>query len=322
MDGGTIQVFTIQEERKRKYQLQGLWFDLTHSWRTKASKGVPLVPDLSQFMIVEAIATIGLLIVGLIAPMNLVEGQLKLLPVVIVLVTLTVNVLTSWERRYLVADSITAASFIVSLIVLGQLGYKGTFRTLLVWSVNCGGIIGMLICNQIRYKRSRFEASKYGQFSSLWVRKLAPRRFEFVMVDDKRQVVWRRYARSTSWLLDPVLGASLSIDMNNRIINFPLIQPDPADPHRPRWKPGGGQPGGEDLDLRWVTVYPDLAATRMEGLRRRNPVNWQEAFVWTPGLMDAMADRFFSDTPSPAAPPGYEELDSRPELTVAEKAPW
>ena len=57
-------------------------------------------------MIVEAIATIGLLIVGLVAPMNLVEGQLKLLPVVIVLVTLTVNVLTSWERRYLVAGSI------------------------------------------------------------------------------------------------------------------------------------------------------------------------------------------------------------------------
>ena len=185
-----------------------------------------------------------------------------------------------------------AASFIVSLIVLGQLGYKGTFRTLLVWSVNCGGIIGMLICNQIRYKRSRFEASKYGQFSSLWVRKLAPRRFEFVMVDDKRQIVWRRHARSISWLLDPVLGASLSIDMNNRIINFPLIQPDPADPRRPRWKPEGGQPCGEDLDLRWVMVYPDLAATRMEGLRRRNPVNWQEAFVWTPGLMDTMADRF------------------------------
>ncbi|RRC94392.1 hypothetical protein, partial [Schaalia canis] len=65
--------------KKAQPAAQHLWFDLTHSWRGKGSKGVPTIPDMSQFMIAETIATIFFIIVGIILPMTKTTGIYTLL---------------------------------------------------------------------------------------------------------------------------------------------------------------------------------------------------------------------------------------------------
>ena len=53
---------------------------MVHSWREKLSIGVPAIPDLSKFMLIEAIATIFSLVIGLVVPTVQVSGLYKLLP--------------------------------------------------------------------------------------------------------------------------------------------------------------------------------------------------------------------------------------------------
>lgn len=224
---------------------------MVHSWREKLSIGVPAIPDLSKFMLIEAIATIFLLVIGLVVPTVQVSGLYKLLPFLLMASMCIPADLCGRLRNNNYR--------ILLYFVFGGIGLaparlcQDFVSRWTLWSWGGGLIIGLLISNHYAYMRFRKMANKYGPFACLWFRHVKKNIYEFLLVKTDGTLAWHYQAQDWYRHIDPLLGSTQAIELR-------------ADVRNKGWesKPLGG----------WFQCYPALVATRMVGMRRRNPVDW------------------------------------------------
>ncbi|MFD0705567.1 hypothetical protein ACFQY8_07410 [Alloscardovia venturai] len=263
-------------------QLEALWFDMAHSWRNESAKGVPSIPDISQFMLIETITTIVLLILGGIIPVIQSPRIFKLIPIVMLL-TMTGLVTacdifrnTDWKWVF------SALIGFIGLYGVHQL--EPVTSRWILWSWAAGVIIGVLLQNHIAYKRSRRMANKYGPLACLWVRHVSRDRFEYLMVKTDGSLAW--HYTTPGWFknIDPLLGNSQAIDYRGDTRNKGY-----STSYRP--------------DEGWFPCYPALVSTRMKGLQRWNPKDLEDAIRLTPELTPHMREEFFNHAPSIVTPP-------------------
>ena len=173
------------------------WFEITHAWRSKRSKGVPTIPDMSQFMVIETITTIFFIIIGIIVPMTQTTGIYTLLVPAVYLTTLLATTATALLRQVL-AQSIIFTLIAASLLYfVGQpLSHASTRYFLL--TIAGGGITGLLIATHYVYRRSRRLATKYGPLACLWVRKHHKGPYELFLLDSNNTVIWHRLFRPST----------------------------------------------------------------------------------------------------------------------------
>lgn len=278
-----------------------LWFDMTHSWRKKAAKGVPTIPDFSQFMLVETIATAVLIWLGIILPMirPQTEGLYRLAPPILFIAFAIPTALSGLTRNFDLRQVFYWLFVGIGIIPVRIL--KPLMSDWILWSWGGGIIFGVLIGNHLALKRSRRWATKNGPFACLWARHIHNRNFELLLVRADGTPVWRY--RVFGWMkhVCPVLGANLTICLRGITKRMGYES-----------QPGEG----------WFPCYPALVATRMVGMRRRNPVGWREARISSPGLTDEVIDEFFSHTPSIIQPPPQALALSAVTLPWYRGVPW
>lgn len=283
-------------------KLISLWFDMVHGWRKKSSKGVPSVPDLSKFMVIEWVFTIGLFIAGVIVPTlkSNSGGFYLVIPAVYFLLILVANAAGGLIKN-------ASYRFFIYFWVVNGLGFipvsmlQDHISRWILWSWSGGVIVGVLIGNHLAYTRSRRMATKHGPFGCLWARHQEKNKYEFLMIKTDGTLAW--HYQTTGWFkhINPVLGVDLTMDYRFKLRQLGFES-----------RPCGG----------WFPCYPALIATRMVGLRRRNPVDWNEAHHNTPGLTKELIDQFFAQTPTPLGPPKEYQDSPITELPNRKTIPW
>lgn len=285
--------------KKAQPAAQHLWFDLTHSWRGKGSKGVPTIPDMSQFMVIETIATIFFIIIGIILPITQTTGIYTPLVPAVFLTTLLATTATALLRQVLA----NALAYVIVLLAILYFIVQPLTLISHRWfllSFTGGGGIGFLLILHYVYRRSRRLATKYGPLACLWVRKHHKGPYELFLLDSNNTVIWHRLTRHFFWHVEPVIGADQAIDLRGDA-NISSLHVDKGD---------------------WFQCYPALISTRMVGLRRQNPATLTEALTTTPDLTPTMLTTYLQHTPSPLSPPHYDQLPNNPHWTVPHTTPW
>ncbi|MFD0704778.1 hypothetical protein ACFQY8_03320 [Alloscardovia venturai] len=263
-------------------ELEALWFDMAHSYREKGSVGVPSIPDISQFMIVETIATIALIIIGIIIPTINSPGLSKIIPTLVFLVIGAIATCAVFVRVYLWRYTIVIAT---CFPVLPFIFYLQTISSYWVVGSWTGGfIVGTLVANHIAYKRSRRMANKYGPLACLWVRHVKRNTFELLMVKTDGSLAWHWISKGIFRITDPALSCAISIDYRGNM----------------KFK---GYSTSYRPDEGWFPCYPALVSTRMKGLQRWNPKDLEDAIRLTPELTPHMREEFFNHAPSIVTPP-------------------
>lgn len=284
-----------------KEKLRALWFDLTHYWRRKQAKGVPTIPDLSQFMLIESIATLVVVLLGIVLPMIRPQttGIYMAAPIALFAVMCVSNVAAALTKTNAMRQLLYWVSVGIGLIPVVHLQHE--MSRWILWSWGGGVIVGVLIGNDLALRRSRRMANKYGPFACLWARHVKKNTYEFLMVRTDGTVAWRYLANRWYKHMDPLLGANLAICYLGALKKFGY-----------ETHPLGG----------WFPCYPALVATRMIGMRRRNPDRWPEARHSTADLSDELMQEFFARTPSAATPPS--DVLKFPAVTLPKRKaiPW
>ncbi|MBV7362907.1 hypothetical protein KRX54_00440 [Actinomycetaceae bacterium TAE3-ERU4] len=299
-----VRVFGVEDVLERAEKVRGLWFELSWAWADNSCKGPTLTPEFARFMIIEWIVSLALFFGPVVYPMFYAQGWLKLITPVVYVLFLVPVALTGFIKRSLIAAiiyiPITALGFYVCY---GYLEKMTGLPWVGILSPGSGLFTGFLISMHLRYLASSSRVGKYGPFSCVWMRKLGKRLFEVVLVDSDRQIVWRRFISNVHVSLEPVLAYNITNTFNAEIGNS--------------FYGGSGAEGAE-----WFQCYAPLVVPRMCGLRFRRPRHWVDACRLTEGVTKEGLDRFFASMPSALVPPHYEELETRPELTVPIDAPW
>ncbi|SDU78085.1 hypothetical protein SAMN04489737_0315 [Arcanobacterium phocae] len=275
-----IYALELDDEVLRRRCLSALWFEMVHDWRGKRDMGVPSAPDLSKFMLVEWVLTLVLSVIGVVVPTCQAESWFKVVPAV------------TFALLCLYYATLVRLPNVVWNVVMFWVGFGVTLPIALalrdyvspwiIWSWSGGALVGFLIGNHRGYQFVQRTVAKYGPFACLWARVIGRNRYEIVMVGIDGRVFWHHVISGWYRHIYPLLGANLSASFRSAVLHRGAV----------------GAPFGG-----WYQCYPALVSTRMVGLRRWNPTDWDDARKKTAGLTSELIDQFFSNPASVLAPP-------------------
>lgn len=280
-------------ERQRK-----LWLLIANSWVYKKTPGVP-APDMSKFMLVESIATVFSVVVGIILPFLWVSDGYKIWIIPSFVVVMLAVASMSWF-----ADAFVRA-FIWLLILFIPLEF--IFRPLqsvaeeyIILPHVFGLIVGVLWAYDIMHKRCISAARKYGLFTRIWCRRLPSGRYAVIVENENGETIWYREFRFIFSSIQPYLAVSLSIDYWHKIRDLTALEDDCA----------------------WVCCYPNFIIPRMVGLRRRIPADFDEAIRTTEGMSLEKLDEYLERFDGRVRPANLEEIRTTGRYVVSANAPW
>ena len=286
---------------EQKEELRHLWYEMIHAWRTKGDIGTHLIVDVNRWGLIEWAATLFLTYIGLILPITHLNGDWKGLPDTYFLVGIPAVTFTLTRVHLHPVPLFGGYGLTAIILPISIMSFRDTFHLTRYLDLTALGVvlIGWFIAAQIRYKWINRHINAFGPFACLWVRH-EDGLYDFVMQKQEGAVAWHYRTRHPFTVLAYLFDSHLGISIVSR---FRLYDSD-------------------EIHGKWRPCYPALVSARMEGIRRRNPVDWEEAKKYTPGLTEELADEFFANPPSPIAPdlsqdhvaPVFLNLRDKPDL--------
>ncbi|USR79379.1 hypothetical protein [Arcanobacterium pinnipediorum] len=257
--------------QRQREGLIDLWFDMTHDWRERGSKGIYRFVDVAEFNIVLGFFSAVVISIGLFFPIWLSTGWYRLVPPVYMGLMCAWSYYTGRHLNGIISILVQVLGGAIGglpLIYLTEVMSRGV-----IWSWSSGAIVGTLFASHYAYKRCQYLANKYGPFGCLWARHITKNTYELLMVDSAGKKVW--HYQVTGWYknVDAALSDWLSIDLRG----------DCRSPGRKNNK-----------FPNWYQCYPALVVPRARGLKMRAPVDWKEARAHTPDIDDEMVEEFFT----------------------------
>ncbi|USR79382.1 hypothetical protein [Arcanobacterium pinnipediorum] len=274
----------LEDIGKQRVGLVDLWFDMTHDWRGRSSKGIYRFVDVAEFNIVLGFFSAVVISIGLFVPIWLSSGWYRLVPPVYMGLMCAWSYYTGRHLNGLTGTLVQVLGWVIGglpLIYLTEVMSRGV-----IWSWSSGAIVGFTFANHYAYKICQYRANKYGPFGCLWARHITKNTYELLMVDSAGKKVW--HYQVTGWYknVEPTLAVPVTAGLRGAC----------------RVKGWQSHPFEG-----WFMCYPALVVPRAEGLKMRAPVDWKEARAHTPDIDDEMVEEFFTHQlpSSPLNPPPH-----------------
>ncbi|SDU78559.1 hypothetical protein SAMN04489737_0521 [Arcanobacterium phocae] len=269
--------------RRQRAGLINLWFDMSHDWRERGSKGVYRFVDIAEFNIVLGFFSVVFIFIGLFFPIWLSSGWYRLVPPVYMGLMCAWSYYTGRHLNGIISISVQILGCVIGglpLIYLTEVMSRGV-----IWSWSSGAIVGFVLANHYAYKICQYRANKYGPFGCLWARHITKNTYELLMVDSEGNKVWHYQITGWDKNIEPTLAIGLTTNLWGACRNKGWQS-----------RPFEG----------WFMCYPALVVSRTEGMRLRSPVDWKEARAHTPGIDDEVVDEFFTNKLTiPLSPPTH-----------------